>query len=216
MARGVLFPARALLRLPGNRAPARFSITEAAVSPRRRIGIEAACRLSRLRHTCSTLRSRVCLQAKNGVQVKFALCVAILFASVCGAALAEAQMSGQMTDLRVVGIQVRNGTMVVELLHNGAFGLPEGPGLVHGWVNEFGGVCNPHGNNLSIAIPAWRFSRVKPTETMLTVTAWQAGTNARIEVKYTAAEVQALVDGTSRTAAHTAVASSVVDRLTRR
>lgn len=124
-----------------------------------------------------------------------ALILAVLIATTFTGVWAAAPLSGQVTELRIVGIQVRNGTMVVEILHNGAFGPPDGPGLLHAWVNEFGGVCHPGENKLTVAVPVWRLPLVKPAETLLTVYAFQAGTNAHLEVKYTAAEIQSIQEG---------------------
>lgn len=127
--------------------------------------------------------------------MKLALILAVLIVTTFGSVWAAVPLTGQVTELRIVGIQVRNGTMVVEILHNGAFGPPDGPGLLQAWVNEFGGVCHPGESKLTVAVPVWRLPLVKPGETLLTVYAYQSGTNAHLEVKYTAAEIQSIQDG---------------------
>lgn len=122
------------------------------------------------------------------------LCVAFLLITL-SALPSMAQATGQITELLATRIQVRNGTMVVDVTHNGAFGLPEGPGLVHGWVNGFSTVCEPNSSRFTVQLPAWRVALTGDANTpVLFVTAYQDKTNVTIAKSYTAAQVQALID----------------------
>lgn len=122
------------------------------------------------------------------------LCVAFLLITF-SALPSLAQVPGQITEILASKIQVRNGTMVVDVTHNGAFGLPEGPGLVHGWVNGFSTVCEPNSNQFTVQLPAWRVTmKGDASAPVLFVTAYQDKTNVTIRKSYTAAQVQALID----------------------
>lgn len=122
------------------------------------------------------------------------LCIAVLLITVW-ALPSTAQTTGQITEVLATKVQVRNGTMVVDVTHNGAFGLPEGPGLVHGWVNGFSTVCEPNSSQFTVQLPAWRVALTGDANTpVLFVTAYQDKTNVTITKSYTAAQVQALMD----------------------